>query len=458
MTADAESQAVGAAGAAVLRSSSAEPTESTPFFTLPKDRSLGYWLTYLVGPGLFVCLADTDGASMVVAAQSGIRWGYCLLPLQLMLIPVLYLAQELTVRLGVHTQQGLTANIKQHFGCSAAWVACVMLVVECAFAMVSEMKGISSVAELWGFTSAQGVILAAGIIVLVILLFPYRKVEVIGVTLGSFELVFVVTMFMYHPSPLEVLKGSFTFHASGSYMRLVAANIGAVIMPWMLFFQQSAIVARKLRTEEDEVEERLHTMIGSIVSQIVMIGILVTLAAAGRRGDDLESVVDVVNALGPAIGLTTAKVVVSLGFFGGSMCAAFVVALAASWSVCEAAGWDGYNSLGVSPTTAPHFYACFLGLVTAGLVFLVVGNTDIVKLSIAVEMVGAVLLPFTVACLYVLATGDFLPAKARVTGNHKRALAVIFPAICLVSIGTSLFGFGNEVQDLVTISTSAVTK
>lgn len=50
-------------------------------------------------------LADTDAGSIVTAAQSGARWGYRLLLLQLVLIPVLYLVMELKVRLGIATER-----------------------------------------------------------------------------------------------------------------------------------------------------------------------------------------------------------------------------------------------------------------------------------------------------------------------------------------------------------------
>ena len=57
-------------------------------------RSIAVW-----GPGLLVMLADTDAGNVVTAAQSGAQWGYRLLPLVLLLIPMLYMVQELTVRL-----------------------------------------------------------------------------------------------------------------------------------------------------------------------------------------------------------------------------------------------------------------------------------------------------------------------------------------------------------------------
>ena len=46
------------------------------------------WL-WVIGPGLIVMLADTDAGSVGATAQSGARWGYRLLVLELILIPVL---------------------------------------------------------------------------------------------------------------------------------------------------------------------------------------------------------------------------------------------------------------------------------------------------------------------------------------------------------------------------------
>ena len=70
----------------------------------------------IAGPGLVVMLADTDAASIITAAQSGAVWGYRLLLLQFILMPILYIAQELTVRLGLVTQMGHGELIKKHFG------------------------------------------------------------------------------------------------------------------------------------------------------------------------------------------------------------------------------------------------------------------------------------------------------------------------------------------------------
>ena len=58
------------------------------------------------GPGLLVMLADTDAGNVVTSAQAGATWGYRFLPLLLLLVPMLYMVQELTVRLGIFSGRG----------------------------------------------------------------------------------------------------------------------------------------------------------------------------------------------------------------------------------------------------------------------------------------------------------------------------------------------------------------
>jgi len=399
-----------------------------------------------MGPGLLVCLADTDFGCLEVAAQSGARWGYSLLLLQVVLIPILFLAQELTVRLGVHTKAGHTACIRKHFGCRWAWFACILLVFECTCAMMSEMSGVAAVGELWGLNRDVATGFAAVIIVAVVFSCNYQQIEMFGITLGLFELTFVLTMVCFHPSPRDIFLGSrgvFVISTDREFVKLISANIGAVVMPWMIYFQQSAVVARGLVTNEDLAAERTQTLLGSILTQLVMIGALVTLAAAHQTSKDLKSVHDIVNALSPVLGRRLSMVLLSLGFFGGSLCAAVVVSLAASWAISEAMGLDEALSLNVTPKQAPVFYGCFLMVISVGVLVLMTGVST-VQLSAVVELINGLLLPFTIGFLFLLATGEALPAEVRVGGLHKAILFVIFSICVVVSTASAIYGLVGE--------------
>lgn len=417
--------------------------EASPLQVNSPEPSKGWISWRLFGPGLLVCLADTDAGCLIVAAQSGARWGYAFLILQIALIPVLFITQELTVRLGIYTQQGHTACIKQHFGSFWAWFACILLLVECTGAMVSEMSGIAAVAELYGFHRTVATAIASLVICSVVLFCNYRTVEIIGVTLGLCELTFVVTMFLLHPPLGEVIRGSFVFYGDSKYIELYAANIGAVIMPWMIYFQQSAVVARRLRGEQDLKEERAQTLFGSCLTQLVMIGMLVTLAADKTKPQNLEGVRDIVVALEPVLGAVAAKTLVSIGFVGGSLCGAFVVSLAASWALCEAIGSDSVYSLDQSPANAPAFYGFFMFITILGAVILLTG-VDIVKLNVFVEFMDGVLMPMAVGFLYFLATSDILPPDKRVTGVYKHVLAVIFSTCSALTLGSAIYSILHQ--------------
>mmetsp|Transcript_65389 Transcript_65389/g.202541 ORF Transcript_65389/g.202541 Transcript_65389/m.202541 type:complete len:456 (-) Transcript_65389:64-1431(-) len=403
----------------------------------------GFFLLKGIGPGLLVCLADTDAGCLIVAAQSGARWKYSLLLLQVILMPILFLTQELTIRLGVHTRKGQTACIRDYFGCFWAWLACACLVFECTFALITEMGGVAAVGELWGMRAEYATVLSAVAMVVAVFVFSYRQIEFIGVTLGLFELTFVFTMVWLRPDPLEVMRGSFKVHRDSEYWKLVSANIGAVIMPWMIYFQQSAVVARRLVTVEDASAERTSTLVGSVLTQLVMIGTLVTLAAAGKASKDLETVQDIVLSLEPTLGETLATALVSLGFVGGSLSAAFVVSLAASWAICEAMGVDDAFSLDLGPTKSPHFYVSFLLVVGVGIIVLLTG-VNMIWLSICVELLDGLLMPLAVGFLFLLATGEALPPEVRVQGAHKVFLAVIFTLCTTISISSAVYGLVSE--------------
>src|SRR5271156_4476468 len=81
------------------------------------------------GPGIVVMLADTDVGSVVTAGQSGVQWGYRLLLLQLLLIPILYMVQELAVRLGIFTGRGHGELLRATFGPFWAWLSAAGLAV-----------------------------------------------------------------------------------------------------------------------------------------------------------------------------------------------------------------------------------------------------------------------------------------------------------------------------------------
>ena len=237
------------------------------------------------GPGLVVMLADTDVGSIITAGQSGVQWGYRLLLLQFVLVPILYMTQELTVRLAIFTGRGHGELIRETFGRFWAWVSVGGLVVAVLGALVTELSGVAGVGELYGVPRVLSLALAVVALLAVVLTGSYRRVERIAIALGLFEFAFFGVAWMAHPSAGEVVRGALDIpYADKDYLYLAAANIGAVIMPWMVFYQQSAVADKGLRPEHYKAA-RWDTAVGALVTQVIMAAVLVATAATiGRAG------------------------------------------------------------------------------------------------------------------------------------------------------------------------------
>lgn len=200
------------------------------------------WLKIWGGPGLIVMLADTDAGCLITAAQSGTQWGgYTMLLPQLLLIPILYMAQEMTVRLGIVTRKGHGELIRENFGTGWAWLSAGTLAVSAIGALLTEfVGGVAGVGELFGISKWITVPLATFLLVGIAFSGSYRRVERIGgVALGLAELAFIIAVIMIRPNIAQMAQGLVTIPwRHSSYIYLVAANVGAVIMPWMIFISK----------------------------------------------------------------------------------------------------------------------------------------------------------------------------------------------------------------------------
>ncbi|WP_297899531.1 divalent metal cation transporter [Metallibacterium sp.] len=395
------------------------------------------WIAFfaVLGPGLVVMLADTDVGSVITAAQSGAQWGYRLLLWQLLLVPVLYVAQELTVRLGIFTGKGHGELIREHFGPGWAWLSASGLAVASAGAIITEFSGVAGVGELFGVPRLISLALAAGFLLLVVWTGSYRRVERVAILLGLFELAFVWVALRAPLHGAQVARQMFAMPLhSGDYWYLVAANIGAVIMPWMVFYQQSAVADKKL-TPGDYTYARWDTALGALLTQVIMAAVLMAAAAtlaSAHSNAPLDSVGQIAGALTPVLGHALGHTLFGLGMLGAAMVAAIVVALAAAWGFGEVTGYK--HSLEYHPLEAPWFYSIFsLGVIGGALVVALVPN--LVALAVGVEVMNALMLPLVLGLLVALAMRA-LPSAHRLRG----AYAVVVIAVVVLTSVLGVYG------------------
>ncbi len=394
------------------------PIESaTPISRRIHFGRLGLWLA-VIGPGLMVMLADTDAGSIITAAQSGAQWGFSMVLPQLILIPILYIVQEITVRLGLVTGKGHGELIREHFGMGWAMVSVITLFIACVGALVTEFAGIAGVAQMFHIPLWVSVPAVTLLLILVGFSGSYRRVEKIGLAVGLFELLFIIAAIMAKPDFNEMAHGLATFPIGhGNYLFLLAANVGAVIMPWMVFYQQGAVIDKRLRKKDLNLQ-RWDTKIGAVVTQLIMIAVVIATAVgihATTPNAVLNDIEDVSRALTPSLGPTTGIILFGLGMAGAAFLAAIVVSLAGAWGLSEALGMK--HSLDLPFKKAKGFYSVYTLAHVGGAVIVLLG-LPLVSLMINVEVMNAVLLPIVLGFL-ILLERKALPKEYRMSGTRK---------------------------------------
>eukprot|EP00927_Polykrikos_kofoidii_P066675 TRINITY_DN62232_c0_g1_i1.p1 TRINITY_DN62232_c0_g1~~TRINITY_DN62232_c0_g1_i1.p1 ORF type:complete len:447 (+),score=60.03 TRINITY_DN62232_c0_g1_i1:72-1412(+) len=425
----------------------------------PARRKPPMWRRLLaaIGPGLMVCFADTDGPCLVTAAQSGAEWHYDLLSVQIVLVPILFFAQELTVRLGLIRGMGLVAVLKSDLGKWYAYSVAVPLLFCCALGLISEFSVVGHVMLWWNVPLwASGACFAVGLIGLVFT-GSYQVAEKVGLLLGSFQVLLFGTVAYAGPAKDEILDGlaSFPLNHSG-FVKLVTANIGAVIMPWMLAYQQSAICNKDF----DEVDDnlllgRFDTGLGSVLTQMVMAAMLITVAALSEIGGSVENVDDILEKFVGILGEQAARAWLTVAILGACAVAAIVQSLCAAWvvedalaNVSSASDVEALMNTIPSDQTKPKaerrisFYVAYT-LVCCGACCFTLVTDNAVDLSVMTQFINGVLMPPVVFALWYLCAYN-LPAQYCLGPFYRWVLFFVFLVVSVFCVGSIFFSFESD--------------
>ena len=104
----------------------------------------------VLGPGIIVMVADNDAGGISTYAVTGSKYGFSLLWIFVLLVPMAYYVQEMTVRLGAVTKRGHAEAIFDGFGRFWGWFSLVDLAIVNWLTLVTEYIGMTAAMSLFG--------------------------------------------------------------------------------------------------------------------------------------------------------------------------------------------------------------------------------------------------------------------------------------------------------------------
>ncbi len=288
------------------------------------------------GPAWLVMIADVDAASAITAADTGARYGTKLIWFLLVLTFPLYVIQEVAARVGTVTQKGLGELIRENYSKKVAVMAAIPMALADIISYIVEYTGIAVGFKMLGVPPSISVPAAFLAHLTVVYNKKYEEAEkpllIISVI---FSLVWIAAAFLTARKGITVTP--FYFSTSTDFIFLLAANVGAVIMPFMLFYQASATVEK--RTDTNHLwAVRLETFIGALFSELIMIAISISAIGIASQSLNFASPSLLSRSLASVAGRFS-PYVFGGGLIAASFIALIVISLGSCWGVTEAMGW-----------------------------------------------------------------------------------------------------------------------
>ena len=316
------------------------------------------------------------------------------------------------------------------------WPATLALAGAVIGSLITEFTGVAGVGELFGLSRALTLPLAAATLLIIVASGSYKRVERVALIVGLFELAFFVVAWAAHPGLKALARDAIDLPIRNrDFLFMVAAIIGATFNPWMIFYQQSATVDKKLRPG-DLVHARWDTGVGAILTQCLTGAVLVAAAAAFANGGDVFEPLDGRRNQRRAHAGAWAKrsdaSCSAPGCSGRRSSRRSSPLWRSPGGVGEVAGYR--RSLEHRPFDAGWFYgvyaACVLG---SGAVVGFAPN--LVWLNVAAQAFNAFLMPLVIGLLVALAVVS-LPAPYRPGGLYLGLVV----AVCAIVSAVGIFG------------------
>jgi Mn2+/Fe2+ NRAMP family transporter len=363
-------------------------------------------LLVIIGPGLIVMGGGNDAGGVQVYAQMGQDYGTQLLWTLVLLFPILFVCQEMAVRLGAVSGVGHARLIFTRFGKFWGTFSVTDLFIINAVTVVIEFIGIQQALSFFGMSGFWAVTLSAALLFAVMAGGTYRYWErflillVIG-NLATFPLVWFA-----HTSVTSTVEGAVPSLPGGlnaGLLLLVVAIVGTTIEPWQIFFQQANVVDKRI-TPRWLNYERLDTGFGVLIQVVGAVALLAVcafgLAHTGASGN-FDSLSATAGELERHVGHGAGHLM-ALAALDGSLIGANLTALTISYTLGDVFP-RMRHSLHWKLHQAPWFYGLYAGLVGLSAVVTLAWGDNLGVVIDGVEALNGILLPSTLVFLILLA-------------------------------------------------------
>lgn len=402
-------------------------------------------------PGIFLLGFNIGTGSVTAMAKAGADYGMSLLWTILLSCLITFFLIHIYGKYTVVTGETALEAFKKHIHPAIGIFFIVALGTNVCGSVMGVMGIISEVCYEWSKLfikdGIQPLYFALFFVLLVYLFFLVGRTKFFEKTLalivGIMALCFIINFFILIPPFHYIIKGlvpSIPSTGTGKTAFLVIASMVGTTVFSGLFIIRTTLVKEAGWTMKDLKAQRNDALFSAFMMFIISASIMAS--AAGSlfiKGIGLEEVSEMINLLEPLAG-SFAVFIFVIGLVAAGVSSQFPNVLLVPWLLCD------YNQSERNMKRLKYriivFLISILGLIVP------IFHARPIFVMIASQAFGALILPFTVACIIYLGNKKSIPGFFKFSLPVNIALSMIF----IFSIVMSYMGFAGLFSTLKSIS------
>lgn len=387
-----------------------------------------------IGPGPLVAAAFIGPGTVTVCTLAGVNFGFALLWAMGLSIMATVVLQEMSARLGLISQKGLSEIIRSEIknpilrGLTILLILSAIVIGNAAYEAGNISGGVLGMETIFGnptviFAGFNLNVLSVivGIIAFSVLYVGnYKVLERVLVSLVILmSMSFLVTAIITQPNLSDILSGLFVPQVSEENLLTIIGLIGTTVVPYNLFLHAS-LVKEKWHQASDLKYARKDTIIAVVLGGIVSMSIIISAAAIDTQ--NISSAADLAKGLEPLFG-RFAKYFLAIGLFAAGITSAITAPLAAAYVATGCMGWS-------TSMKSKQFKAVWMFILGLGVLFSSIGFKSIEIIKFA-QITNGLLLPIIAGFLL------WVMNKSSILGKYKNT--IIQNVIGYIIVGVAVF-------------------
>ncbi len=339
-----------------------------------------------IGPAWLVMIADVDVASIITGLETGSIFGYHVIFILLVLALPLGVIQYAAGALGAVTGKGIGEIVRERYSRKLSAISSVPMAATDFISYIAEYAGIAIGFSIIGISPLISLPIVFVVHNAIVFSRKYSGMEkvLLPITLVLIAAI-IASVFIFRPPADMVIRGLSPIQPYGNrgFDYYIVANIGAVIMPFMLYYQAGATAEKHLGVVDLRLI-RHETYTGAIVSELLMVGVVIAGTFMGGQVA-VGALVSAARVFGPV-----APYLISIGFVSSGFLALVVISLASSWGIGEVFNWGSHRD-GTMASKRKFYFLYIAESFPAMLIALILGS-ELVNLVIGLMVIFVIVL------------------------------------------------------------------